>query len=176
MFGLRISCQHSSRSCVSPKDVGQSSTLPLWLRPDRVACMPPSFRRYLPFVLIAVFLLFLLPTLLHKKTTSGPSPSTRASQTIEAMNLIDRGEKAYRTANGHFTPHIADLLSTPLANDLAIGLVVQLDVGSDGQRYLAQVRSDLLSLVRGRNGPTVTAQSCLVLTSSSGVACPAPVK
>ena len=138
--------------------------------------MPPNFRRYLPFVLIAVFLLVLLPTLLRKKTTSGPNPSTKASQTINAMNLIDSGEKAYRAANGHFTPHIADLLSTPLANDLAIGLVVQLDVGSDGQRYLAQVRSDVLSLVRGRNGANLTAQSCLVLTSSSGVACPATIK
>jgi hypothetical protein len=138
--------------------------------------MPPNLRRYLPFVLIALFLLFLLPNLLHKKTTSGPSPSTRASQTIEALNLIDTGEKAYRTANGHFTPHIADLLSTSLANDLAIGLVVQLDVGSDGQRYLAQVRSDVLSLVRGRNGAILAAQSCLVLTSSSGVACPATIK
>jgi hypothetical protein len=138
--------------------------------------MPPNLRRYLPFVLIAVFLLFLLPNLLHKKSASGPSPSTKASQTIEAMNLIDKGEQTYRTTHGNFTPHLADLLNARLANDLAIGITVQLDVGTDGQRYLAQVASDVLSLVRGRTGSNVIAQSCLVLTSSSGVACPAPVK
>lgn len=140
-----------------------------------VVLVPPNFRRYMPFLLIAVLLVFLLPNLLRKKTT-GPSPSTRAGQTIEAMNLIDKGEQAYKTAHGHFTPHLADLLTTRLANDLAIGLAAQLDVGTDGQRYLAQVESDLLSLVRGRNGAMLTAQSCLVLKSGSGVSCPVPVK
>jgi hypothetical protein len=136
--------------------------------------VPPNFRRYLPFVLVAVVLLFLLPSLLRKKSATGPSASTRAGQTIEAMNLIDQGERAYMNANGRFTPHLADLLTTRLANDLAIGLTVQLDVGSDGQRYLAQVESDVLSLVRGRNDSKLIAQSCLVLTSSSGVSCPVP--
>ena len=37
-------------------------------------------------------------------------------------------------------------------------------------------KSDLLSLVRGRNGAMLTAQSCLVLKSGSGVSCPVPVK
>lgn len=138
--------------------------------------MPPNFRRYLPFVLIALFALFLLPNLLRKKTTTGPSPSTRASETIEAMSLIDKGERGYETTHGHFTPHLADLLTTPLANDLAIGLTVQLDVGTDGQQYLAQVASDVLSLVRGRTDAKLTAQSCLVLKSGSGVACPTPAK
>ena len=141
-----------------------------------VALVPPNFRRYLPLLLIAVVLLFLLPNVLRKKTTSGPTPSTRAGQTIEAMNLIDKGEQAYKTTHGRFTPHLADLLNTRLANDLAIGLAVQLDVATDGQRYLAQVESDVLSLVRGRNGAAVIAQSCLVLKSGSGVACPAPAK
>ena len=141
-----------------------------------VVFVPPNFRRYLPFVLIAVVLLFLLPSLLRKKSATGPSASTRAGQTIEAMNLIDKGERAYINAHGRFTPHLADLLTTQLANDLAIGLTVQLDVGSDGQRYLAQVESDVLSLVRGRNDSTLIAQSCLVLTSSSGVSCPTPTK
>jgi hypothetical protein len=138
--------------------------------------VPPGFRRYLPLVLIASLLVIALPTLLRKKTASGLSPGTRAAQTIEAMNLIDKGELAYKMANGHFTPHLADLLTTRLADDLAIGLTVQLDVGSDGQRYLAQVRSDVLSLVRGRRNSKVTAKSCFVLTSSSGVSCPLPAK
>jgi hypothetical protein len=138
--------------------------------------VPPNFRRYLPLLLIAFLLVFLLPTLLRKKTTSGSSASTRAARTIEAMNLIDKGERAYLAAHGRFTPHLADLLTARLANDLAIGLVVQLDVASDGQRYLAQVESDVLGLVRARTGAQVSAQSCLVLKSGSGVSCPARTK
>jgi hypothetical protein len=138
--------------------------------------VPPNFRRYLPLLLIAFLLVFLLPSLLRKKTTSGSSPSTRAAQTIEAMNLIDKREQAYRVAHGRFTPHLADLLTERLASDLAIGLAVQLDVGSDGQRYVVQVESDVLGLVRARTDARVSAQSCLVLKSGSGVSCPAAVK
>jgi hypothetical protein len=141
-----------------------------------VGLVPPNLRRYVPFLLIAVLMLLIVPTLLKKKTTTGPNAGTRAGQTIEALALIDKGEQAYMTAHGRFTPHVADLLTTRLANDLAIGLAVQLDVGTDGQRYLAQVGSDVLSLVRGRNGAKVTAQSCLVLKSGSGVSCPVPAK
>ena len=57
------------------------------------------------------------------------------------------------------------MLTTRLANDLAIGLTVQFDVDSD-----------VPGLVRGRSGARVTAESCRVLKSGSGVSCPAPVK
>jgi hypothetical protein len=114
--------------------------------------VPPNFQRFLPFVLIAVVLLFVLPTLL-KKHNSGPSAGTRAALTIDAMNLIDKGEQSHNAARGRFTLHLADLLplNTRLASDLAIGLV------------------------RARSDNKLTAQSCLVLKSGSGVKCPAPV-
>jgi hypothetical protein len=138
--------------------------------------VPPNFQRFLPLVLIALVVFFLVPSLL-KKHTSGPSAGTRATQTIDAMNLIDKGEQGYKVAHGRFTPHLADLLplNTRLASDLAISLGVQLDVSTNGQRFLAQVASNVLSLVRARNGGKITAQSCLVLKSGSGVKCPAPV-
>jgi hypothetical protein len=138
--------------------------------------MPPNLKPFLPFVLIAVVLLFVLPALL-KKHTSGPSAGTRAAQTIDAMNLIDRGEQGYETAHGRFTPHLADLLplNTRLTSDLAIGLRVQLDVSTNGQSLLAQVGSDVLSLVRVRTDNRVSARSCVILKSGSGVKCPAPV-
>ena len=99
--------------------------------------MPPNLQRFLPFVLIAVVLLFVLPSL-RKKHTSGPSAGTIAAETIDAMNLIDKGEQSYKTAHGGFTPHLADLLplNTRLASDLAIHLGVQLDVSTNGQRFL----------------------------------------
>jgi hypothetical protein len=138
--------------------------------------MPPNFQRFLPFILIAAVVLFIVPQLL-KKRTSGPSASTRAAQTIDAMNLIDKGEQSYKTAHGRFTVHLADLLplNNRLASDLAIRLGVQLDVSTNGQRFLAQVASDVLSLVRARTDNKVTAQSCLILKSGSGVKCPAPI-
>ena len=139
--------------------------------------MPPNFRRFLPFILIAAVFLFLVP-MLFKKHTPGPSTGTRATQTIDAMNLIDKSEQSYRAAHGRFTSHLADLLPLrkQLAGDLAIGLSVQLDASTSGQSFLAQVASDVLGLVRARDGNKVTAQSCLILKSGSGVTCPAPAK
>ena len=136
--------------------------------------MPPNFRRFLPLILIAVFLLFLLPTLLKKKATTGPTTSTRATQTLNAMKLIDKGEQTYKTAHGAYTSHLADLLAINpgLASDLVIGVGVQLDAGTGGQSFDAQVGSDVLSLVRARSGKKLIANSCLILKSGSGVTCP----
>jgi hypothetical protein len=138
--------------------------------------VPPNFQRFLPLILIALVVFFLVPSLL-KKHTSGPSAGTRATQTIDAMNLIDKGEQGYKTAHGRFTAHLADLLplNTRLASDLAVGLGVQLDISTNGQSFLAQVASNVLSLVRARNSVKVTAQSCLILKSGSSVKCPPPV-
>src|SRR5215471_9177537 len=138
--------------------------------------MPPNFRRYLPIVLLAAALLFVLPTLLKKKhTVSGSNAGTRATQTINAMQLIDAGEQSYKTAHGGYTPHLADLvvLNHRLAADLASGLAVQLDAGSTRQSFFAHVESDVLSLVRARSGKKLIADTCLILKSGSGVKCPA---
>ena len=137
--------------------------------------MQPNFRRFLPFVLIAAVVLFILPQL-FKKHASGPTVGTRATATIDAMNLIDKGEQAYKSSHPRFTAHLADLVLTNsrLATDLATPLGVQLDVSTNGQSFLAQVASDTLSLVRARSAGKLTAQSCLILKSGSGVTCPAP--
>ena len=137
--------------------------------------MPTNLRKFLPIIVVAFFLIFLLPTLLKKKSTSGLSAGARATQTINAMNLIDKGEQAYKAAHGGYTAHLADLVSTSprLAHDLAIGLAVQLDAGSDRQSFVAQVESNVLSLVRARSGKKLIADTCLIVKSGSGVKCPA---
>ena len=139
--------------------------------------MPPNFQRFLPLVLIGALAIFVLPALL-KKHSSAPSAKTKAALTIDAMNLIDKGEQGYLAGQGRFTSNLADLLSASprLAGDLAIGLRVQLDASTDGQSYLAQVAGDNLSIVRARSKAKVTAQSCRVLKSGSGVKCPPPSK
>ena len=135
--------------------------------------MPANFQRYMPLLLIGVVLLFILPALFKKHSTSGPNAATRATTTLAAMDLIDRGEQDYRTAHGRFTSHLADLVTTEskLAADLSIGLGVQLDVSTDGATYVAQVESDVLGLVRARTKAKVIERSCLVLKSGSGVTC-----
>jgi hypothetical protein len=90
-----------------------SSVRPEFWHPTR-SCVP-NLRRYLPILLIAFLLLFILSTLLKKKSSAGASPGTRAAQTIDGMNLIDKGEQRYLAAHGCFTRHLADLLSTCLA-------------------------------------------------------------
>src|SRR5207237_1438249 len=103
--------------------------------------VPPNLRRFLPLILIAFVLLFILPNLLNKKSSAGPKASTRATQTINAVDLIDKSEQIYKTAHGAYTSHLADLLalSHRLATDLVIGLAVDLDAGSNGQSYYARV-------------------------------------
>jgi hypothetical protein len=135
--------------------------------------VPPNLARYLPLILIAFFALLIVPTLLKKKHTSGPNASTRAAQTIDAMNRIDKGEQRFRTAHGGYTSHLADLVpdSHGLARDLVIGLGVDLDAGTRGQSFYARVESDVLILVRARDGTKLVARTCLVLKSSSGVKC-----
>ena len=136
--------------------------------------MPANFQRYLPIMLLGLFLLVVLPSLLRKHS-SGQSAKTQAAQTIDAVNLIDQAERSYRTAHGRFTPHISDLvqLRPRLATDLGAGLAVTLDAGADGQSYLQQVVGNYLNMVRARNAARVTASSCVVVKSASGVACPA---
>jgi hypothetical protein len=136
--------------------------------------MPANFRRYLPIVAIAAILLFVLPTVLKKHTAAGSNAGTRATQTVNAMNLIDAGEQSYKSAHGGYTPHLADLLAIKhaLAGDLVSGLLVQLDAGAARQSFFAHVESDVLSLVRARNGKKLIADTCLILKSGSGVKCP----
>ena len=138
--------------------------------------VPPNFQRFLPLVLIGALAIFVLPGLL-KKHSSAPSASTKASSTIEAMNLIDRGEQRFKASHSRFTSHLADLVATDsrLGSDLAVGLSVQLDVSTDGRSFLARVVGENLSLLRARTAGKITAQSCLVLKSGSGVKCPPPV-
>jgi hypothetical protein len=134
-------------------------------------------RRYLPYLAIALVMLIALQFLYKKKNSTGTTSATTASQTISAMNLVDKDEQAYKSAHGRFTSNLADLLQfTPhLANDVGNGININLEASTDGHTYLAQIASSVLSLTRTFADAKVTSQSCIILKSGSGVACPAPV-
>ena len=135
--------------------------------------MPPNLQRYLPVLLIVMVLVFVVPSLLKKKS-SGSSAKTLAAQTIDAVNLIDQAEQSYRQTHGRYAAQLADLLPKHprLAADLAGGALVTIDAATDGQTYLQQVRNTNLGLVRSRTRGRLIANSCVVLKSASGVSCP----
>ena len=58
------------------------------LRAEYGLGVPPNFQRFLPIILIAFVLLFILPTVLKKKSSTGPNTKTRAADTISALNLV----------------------------------------------------------------------------------------
>ncbi len=139
--------------------------------------MSPNLRRYLPFIVIAFFLLIVLPALFRKSSTSSTTstPATQSKQTLAAINLIDHAEQAYQATNGRYTSHVADLVvaSRPLTADLVDGFAIQLDVSSDGRSYFALVESPVLSVLRARHDGKISEENCVVVKSGTGVACPA---
>jgi hypothetical protein len=133
-----------------------------------------NLQRYLPILLLVFLLLFVLPTILHKKHSHGLSSGQLSQETIAAMNLVTRGQKSYTGEHGRYTAHVADLIegSKKLAKYLADGVVVQLDASTNGKTYYTQVASGVIVLVRSQTGNVVLAKSCDVIKSGSGVACP----
>lgn len=136
--------------------------------------MPPNFQRFLPIILIVFVLLFVLPAVFHKSTSTGPSSSTLSTETIAAMGIVDKAEQTFKVSHKDYSPHVADLLiiAPTLGHDLADGINVQLDVSSNGQTYYAQVASSVLGMDRSRSVGKEIANGCLVIKSNSGVACP----
>jgi hypothetical protein len=136
--------------------------------------VPANFQRFLPILLIVFLLLFVLPSLLHR-SSKGKS-NTLSTQTIDVMNLVDKAEKAYRSAHKAYSPNLADLLVVDRAIGplLGQGIVVSLNTSSNDQAYFAQVASSVISLIRARNGDKLITHSCLVIKSGSGVSCPTP--
>jgi hypothetical protein len=132
----------------------------------------PNIRRLMPMFLVLAAILFIVPAL-TKKHSSGPSGSTKATATTDAMLRVGTSEQRYRDAHARYTAHTADLvaLNPPLAADLA-SVSIQLDVSTDGQSYVARVSSDVLSFIRVQSKAAVVKRSCTVLKSGKGVACP----
>ncbi len=129
-------------------------------------------RRFLPIVLIAFVVLIGAQTLFKKKSNGPTSASTIAAQTISATDLIGAGEQAYRIANGRFTSNLADLLQLkPHLGVVLGGVSVALTASTDGHTYIAHVTSSVLDVTRAFDDAKLTAQSCTVLKSGSGVAC-----
>jgi hypothetical protein len=139
--------------------------------------VPANLQRFLPVLVLVFLLLFVLPAILHKKSSSkGPTAKTLSQETLSATNIVDRGELSFRAAHHAYTSRVADLIegNRPLAKYLADGVVVQLDASTNGSTYYGQVASAVIGFVRVRTGTRLIASSCVVIKSGGGVACPAP--
>lgn len=135
--------------------------------------VPPEIRRFLPLIALGLFAVLILPSILHK-SSSGTPASTVATGTTSALSLIDTGEQTYKAGHGRYTDKVADLLTPKLADDLGLGILVDIGISTDGQTYYGRVTSTALSLVRARQGDKQIADSCVVVKSGKGVSCPAP--
>ena len=134
--------------------------------------MPANLRRYLPFILIGVLVITVVPSLFRKHSGS---TNTHVTQTLGALRVVDRAQQKRFAAGDGYTGHLADLVvkGNGLALDLALPVVVQLDTAADGKSYVVQVESDVLSLVRARRDGMLVADTCTV-RGGRGVKCPAP--
>jgi hypothetical protein len=135
-----------------------------------------DMRRLLPILLIAFAALFILPQLFRNSNSKTLSSKDRATLTKDAIERIDRAEQRAFSKDGRYNGNLADLVVSDkvLARELTVPLMIDIDVGANGKRYVARVSSDVLSVVRARSGGKVVVRSCRVVKSSSGVACPEP--
>jgi hypothetical protein len=136
--------------------------------------MQGNLQRFLPILLLVFVLLFVLPSILHKKKSSGLNSKELSQETIAAMNLVVAGQKSFTAGHGRYTGHVADLIqgSQKLAKYIADGVLVQVDASTNGKTYSTQVASGVIVLNRSQTGGIVLAKSCDVIKSGSGVECP----
>jgi hypothetical protein len=134
----------------------------------------PQLRRYLPFILLALLALFILPQLFNG-SGGGKTLSTndRAALAFDAIDRIHFRELDYRKANAKFSNRLADLVALDpiLAQDLQGGFAVDLDASLDGKTYLARLTSDTVALVRTNR---VRDRICRILRSNVDFSCDKP--
>jgi hypothetical protein len=133
-----------------------------------------DMRRFLPIILIAFVALFILPQLLKGNKGKTLSAKDRGVLTLDAIDRVDRAEQKLFAAGGAYTASLAELVAADkvLASELTIPLDVTLNVGGDGKSYVAQLSSDIFSVVRARTGDTLTTRSCREVKATAGVDCP----
>jgi hypothetical protein len=133
-----------------------------------------DMRRLLPILLLVFVALFILPQLFKGSGgSSNLSTKDRGRLTLDAIGRIDRAQQQVLSSSGKYTTDLSELVSRDevLASELTIPLIVDLNVGSNGKRYLARVSSDVVSVAWSRTG-TKLVRYCRVVRSRTGVDCP----
>jgi len=135
-----------------------------------------NFGRNPILLIIALFfLLFIVLSVVNRKSSTSVNDTDRAVRTVQARDRIVNAEAAYFAKHKVYASHLADLvpLAPKLGIDLTDGIVsINLD-SSGGKAYLVQVTSTVVSFTRAfDNGqPVKKAWSCLQIKSAGKKYC-----
>ena len=128
-----------------------------------------------PILLIVAlfFLLFIVLSIINRKSSTSLNDSDRALRTSQALNRVMDAEATFLKQHGSYTGHIADLI--PIQKQIGTDLtdsVVTIQVDSSGDKnYFVQVGSTVLLLNRTLTSGKVVQHSCLQIKSAGKPYC-----
>ncbi len=128
-----------------------------------------------PILLIVAlfFLLFIVLSIINRKSSTSLNDSDRALRTNQALNRIMDAEATFLKQHGSYTGHVADLipLQPKIATDLTDSVVsIQVD-SNNNKTYFTQVGSTVLLLNRTLTDGKVVQHSCLQIKSAGKPYC-----
>jgi len=128
-----------------------------------------------PILLIVAlfFLLFIVLSIINRKSSNSLNDSDRALRTNQALNRVMDAEGTYFKQHGRYTGHVADLI--PIQKQIGTDLtdsVVTIQVDSSGDKtYFVQIGSTVLLLNRTLTNGKVVQHSCLQIKSAGKPYC-----
>jgi hypothetical protein len=128
-----------------------------------------------PILLIVAlfFLLFIVLSIINRKSSTSLNDTDRALRTTQALNRVMDAEATYLKQHGTYSGHLGDLvlLQPKLATDLADSIVtVQVD-SSGNKTYFTQVASTVVLFNRTVKNGKVEVKSCLQLKGAGKPYC-----
>jgi hypothetical protein len=123
-----------------------------------------------PILLIVAlfFLLFIVLSIVNRKSSSSLSDSDRAVRTKQSLTRVMKAEDAYLKKNGKYADHVSDLIpyAHRIATDLTDG-VASIQIDSSGDKvYFVSVTSPVVSFTRTVSNGKVITKNCLQLKSA----------
>jgi hypothetical protein len=128
-----------------------------------------------PILLIVAlfFLLFIVLSIINRKSSTSLNDNDRALRTNQALNRIMDAEATFLKQHGSYTGHVADLIPIQprIATDLTDSIVnIQVD-SNDNKTYFTQVGSTVLLFNRTVSNGKVVVKSCLQIKSAGKPYC-----
>jgi hypothetical protein len=128
-----------------------------------------------PILLIVAvfFLLFIVLSIINRKSSTSLNDTDRALRTNQALNRVMSAEATYLKQHKVYTGHVSDLvaINKQIGTDLADGVVsVQVD-SNDDKTYFVQVASTVLLLNRTFTNGERVQHSCLQIKSAGKPYC-----
>jgi hypothetical protein len=128
-----------------------------------------------PILLIVAvfFLLFIVLSIINRKSSTSLGDSDRALRTDQALNRVMGAEAAYLKQHKVYTGHVSDLVAIQkqIGTDLADGVVsIQVD-SNDNKTYFVQVASTVVLFNRTFTDGKVVQHSCLQIKSAGKPYC-----